>query len=154
VQRLIVAFVLLETDPYWSGPPIALLLARTFLQRADNRIRVADAGQFTWERYHLWDRGHRKSFPAEMRKRHDLFILRPEGSLMAETIFLGGNREPLSLGVLLGLRRSNCYKRNANEETFSFESGTQIEKFTELQAASPIDEMVYFVGHPVLYRSA
>jgi len=56
------------------------------------------------------------------------------------------------LGVLLGLGRE---KRNRKEKTSSsLESATQIEKFTELQAASPIDEMVYFVGHPVLYRSA
>jgi len=41
------------------------------------------------------------------------------------------------LGVLLGLGRE---KRNQKEKTSSsVESATQIAKFTELQAASPID---------------
>jgi hypothetical protein len=40
------------------------------------------------------------------------------------------------LGVLLGHGRK---KRNGKEGTASFESATQIAKFTQLQAASPID---------------
>jgi hypothetical protein len=45
-----------------------------------------------------------------MRKRHDLFILRPEASLVAETSFLGDKREPLSLGVLVGLGQEQSSK--------------------------------------------
>ena len=36
----------------------------------------------------------------------DLFTLRPEALLVAENILLGRNREPLSLGVLLGVGQS------------------------------------------------
>jgi hypothetical protein len=46
------------------------------------------------------------NFRRAMRKRHDLFTLRPEALLVAEKNLLGCNREPLSLDVLLGLGRS------------------------------------------------
>jgi hypothetical protein len=64
---------------------------------------------------------------------------------VAEKIFLGRIREPLSLGVLLGLGRSNYQKRNGNDETLSFENATQIEKYTELEAASLIGPQPKFL---------